>query len=738
MEETGLVISPFISVWLLVPLGAVLVALSVIGYVHTTRPVSRRLRALLVGLRLAATAAVMLILLRPSLQTTHYEVVKRPLIFLVDESRSMREINDTATGASRLTVVNDLLRQNQAQLDALKELYDVSIVGFGKGLLGPLSADQGRSGREADAALRYSAYGLAIEQAFTEVANSQSEAVVVFGDGSHNFGPPDPLDVAAGLNEQGVPVYTVGVGQDQAASELRDVKVMDIAAPKTALLFTSFSVRPQVVFRGCQGLPVRVQLSFGDQPLQERTVTVAHSEEIVPLEFEVVPETVGEYRLTVRAEAVPNEVLAANNVFSSYVRVVSGGVRVGFFDTVRPESKFIAAALTGAEHLSMRRILVLTGQRLPDAQTDVGRYDVVILGDLSSWAMPPSRMLELRRAVQEEGKGLLVLASQASVGQEGWRHTALEDLLPVRLTGGTVALPGKREFRVAPDGMDHPIMALGPSADATQKAWQSLPPLAGAVGGLEPKRGATVLARDQDGNPLLVVQRSGLGRVACLMADTTFRWYFTEQNTQDCYRRFWRQLVMWTAGREEKPKARLQLELSEQRLLLGEELKVTVRLTGPDGQPTRDAQLSVRVTDPRDQTADLPAPFSRQEGAYVASYSPALTGDYAVSAEARRGEEVLGWDKSHFHAGTVDVELEDPIADLSLLRRISAVTEQSGGRYYYYTQVADLFAQLKQRGKPLKLTTRRREDVWDRWPLFAVFAACIAGEWALRKWKGLV
>ncbi|GAG20396.1 unnamed protein product, partial [marine sediment metagenome] len=35
-------------------------------------------------------------------------------------------------------------------------------------------------------------------------------------------------------------------------------------------------------------------------------------------------------------------------------------------------------------------------------------------------------------------------------------------------------------------------------------------------------------------------------------------------------------------------------------------------------------------------------------------------------------------------------------------------------------------------------TTRRRRDVWDAWPLFALFAACLLTEWAVRKWKGLV
>ncbi len=730
MEETGLVFRPFMNPWVVGGLAALFVALSVAGYARTTRPIPSRLKLLLLALRFGAIGVIAICLLRPSLEMTHYELSKRPLVLLIDQSRSMKEIDDTPDGATRLAAVNRLLAAHEDDLERLRGKYELMVLGFARGLLG-------RSG-EPGAATDYSAYGLAMQQAFAEMAESHSDALVIIGDGSHNFGPPDPLDVAAALNDQGVPVYTVGVGQDQATSELRDVKVVDIAAPKSAFLFTSFPVRVNVLFRGCQGVPVTVRLGGGALPFQQKAVTVAHSEETVPLQFDVVPEDVGEYKITVRADGVPNEILADNNSASAFVKVVSGGVRAGFFDAVRPESKFIARSLTGAEHLRLRRVLVLAGQRVPEAQTEIDRYDVVIMGDVPSSAIRPSHLLAIRRAVQEEGKGLIVLMTQDSAGKQGWRDTVLEDLLPVKLEGGAHVVEGGREFRIDPAQVRHPILALGSTARETREAWASLPPLAGAVGGLEVKRGATVLAQDQDGNPLLVVQRSGRGRVACLMADTTFRWSFNDQNTQDSHLRFWRQLVLWAAGREDKPQGRLWIELNKQQLLMDEKLKIAVHLVGQEDEPIRDAQIALRITDPTDKTQDVSYTFSRQEGAYVAEYSPPFSGEYTVAAEAEREGHFLGQDKSHFQAHSVDVELEDPVADLKLLRRISAVTEESGGKYYNYLQAGELFDELDKRGDPLKLTTRQRKDIWDSWPLFALFAACLVTEWALRKKKGLV
>ncbi len=730
MEESGLVLRPFINLYVLLAVVGALAVLSLLAYRRTTRPVSRRFKLGLLGLRLLSILLLLACLLRPSLETVHYELAKRPIVFLLDQSDSMTRISDTPGGQTRLAAVQSWLKDNADRMDKLKENYDVLMLPFARGLL--------PAGDSDPTATRYSAYGLAMQQAFTEAADSRAEAVVVVGDGSQNYGPPDPVEEAAMLDEQGVPVYTVGVGQDVATTELRDVKIVDLEAPRTTYLFATFPVRAQVLFRGCQGQKVQVRMQFPGQPEKVRTVQVTHREETVPMVFETTPEVAGDFKVTVAADELPDEVLATNNERSAFVKVVSEGARVGYFDVLRPESKFIVQALEGARQLRVRRLLEVPGRPLPLDQTDPDRYDVFLLGDVSDVALPPSRQLGLVNAVQVQGKGMIVLIGQRSGGREGWRGTPLEDLLPVRLTTNVRPIEGERRFIVQPGQMDQAIVALRDDPAATAKAWAALPPLSGALGGVEVKRGATVLAADQDGNPLLVVHRSGAGRVACLMADTTFRWFFTDAQTQDDFRHFWRQLVLWAAGREEKPQNQLRVELSRQRLMVGEKVKVSATLTDADGAPVRDAQLNLQVTDPIGRTAPLPVAFSREQGNYATDYSPTVQGDYVIHAEALRDGAMIGSDVARFHATSTNPELEDPIADMKLLRRIAAVTQDCGGRYYHYLQADDLFNALQQRGGPLKLTTRQRRDVWDAWYAFALVAGLMTTEWALRKWKGLV
>ncbi len=731
MDETGLALRPFLNPWVLAALGAVCVLLSALAYRRTTRPISPATRRVLLGLRFVTVALLVLCLFRPSLERTHYETIKRPLLLMLDKSRSMREIADTPTEVTRLAAVNQVLADNRAELDELAEKYDVVRVDFARGLV-PADADP--RGPEVS----YSAYGASLQQALEEAVGTQVDAAVVMGDFKHNAGAPDPVDVAASLGEQGVPVYTVGVGQDEATSELRDVKVLSLTAPKTALVFSIVPVRAQIQFRGCQGRDATVALTMQGQPPLHQTVTVGHPDEVVPVEFQLRPEEIGDYKLDLTVAPLPDELLATNNTAGTYMKVVSRGVRAGIFDVVRPESKFLARALEGAQNLVSRRELLLPGQTLSPEQSDVDRYDVVVIGDLAYSAMMPSRVIELRNAVQEEGKGLVLLVTPTAAGPRGWRGTPLAEILAVTLEPDVGIDEGEKPFTVSPAYADHPVVELGETTEATLNAWKEMAPLAGAVTGVKPKRGATVLATDGDGNPLLVVQQAGKGRVACLMADTTFRWFFTRRDTQDYYRRFWRQLVTWTGGWDEEPEGRLVVDLSRQELLVGETVKVTVSRSAGDLAALRDAQLELRVTDPGGQESELPATFSRQRNAYLAEYTAGEPGDYLVSAEATMNGEDAGSDRSHFHASRMDLELEDPAADLKLARRISAVTEEAGGRYYYLPQSDDLFERLKERANPLKLTTRRRRDIWDNAAVYSLLAACMTAEWILRKRKGLV
>lgn len=222
-----------------------------------------------------------------------------------------------------------------------------------------------------------------------------------------------------------------------------------------------------------------------------------------------------------------------------------------------------------------------------------------------------------------------------------------------------------------------------------------------------------------------------------MLTDTTFRWFFTEADTQADHQRFWRQLALWAGGMDQKPREEFRIELSRTEVGVGDHLSIQAHLASPGGEPVREAKVVIVVERPDGESSELQGLFSRQEGCFEADYVPPMAGEYAVRARALRGGKTVGTDAAFFQASSVDRELEDPVANLSLLRRIAAATAEAGGRYCFYSELDRLLRSLSERASPLRIATTQRQDIWDSRALFAGFALALTLEWCVRRWKGL-
>lgn len=730
MKETHLILRTDLPGWAVVLVAVACAAVAVLAYRRTARPVSFPMQVVLVALRLLAFAVLLVCLARPARETTTYTVRTRPLVLLVDESRSMSEIRDMPHGRSRLETAEKLLMDNAEELEALREQYEITRLGFARAIL--------PKGRREPAAINYSAYGRAIQDGLKAAPLGQCDAVVLIGDGSHNLGPPDPLDMAMMLAERNVPLFSVGVGREQAGRKLRDAQLLALDAPRAAPVASTFQVRGRVLLRGLRGEMVKVRMEFPGQPADIRSFPVGHDEEVLPVLFEVTPEKPGVFRLTMRVLEVADEILLDNNARAVYVKVTTDALRVGIFDSLRPESKFAYQSLRGAKQVVVKRILLTGADSLNRSDTDWELYDVVVLGDVSPQWFRANDLAELRKAVEEGGKGLVLAAGPRSAGAQGFSGTAIEKVLPLGLSPRWQYAPGDVAFQVDARAAGHPIVALASQAGQTLSRWRNVPQLAGYVRSEAVKPGALILARAPDGAPLLAVQQAGAGRAVCLMTDTTFRWFFTDAPSQEQHKRLWRQMVQWAGSWEDKRDERLRLKLSKTRLGIGEPLSIEAHFSTYDDQPVRDARVELELEGPDGSPTALETLFSRDQEAFMARYTPRKAGEYKLRARALRGQDVLDTDMASFQAVSTDRELQDPVADLSLLRRLSAETSDAGGKYYPRGRFARLLRELAERGDLVRLSTKQWREVWDRPWLFALLLCTLTAEWALRKWKGLL
>jgi hypothetical protein len=606
--------------------------------------VSPRRQRILLVLRAAILAAVLLLLFRPEISWQTRRPVPGQVAFLLDASRSMtirdaalkpgdesRRSHDESPGSpsavhSALRTPHSALEPNLgdalSRADALRRAF--------------LDAAQPCADLARRAVVRSYAFGARLRpaanfapdpvdprtdpgEALADLADRAAPgapgllAVVLVGDGAANRAARgSPESAAARLLERGIRIHTVAVGSPEPSDRVRDVAVRDLRCPQRVFVGNRPEVRAAVSALGMKGRPVRLVLKADGREIARQDFTPDAPSAAREVVFTPTLADPGLVRLDLEAEPVEGELVAENNSAATLLRVEEGGIRVLYLDgALRPEGKFLARALADADEIDLDR-RVLVGPGAPAAAPnpdDLERFEVVVLGDLSPAALSAPTLARIAERVRAGRLALVALGGSLAFGAGGWDKTPIADLLPFVLRQGDARVTAPLRFVPTPAGRRHFILNLdaakspGMSPDAIGTnpgdsvpgdsvpgdAFDKLPALSGAsaVGPLQP--GAVLLAAAPEGQALLAVRDTGLARTAAFTADSTWLWVLSAADPQgpDRHARFWRGLVLWAARRDDAAPGRADLAVLTDRL--------RYHLADPDHAPAVRATVYARA-----------------------------------------------------------------------------------------------------------------------------------------------
>ncbi|HEX3726932.1 MAG TPA: glutamine amidotransferase, partial [Pirellulales bacterium] len=574
--------NPVGGYWLAGVLAAALVLLTFLG-VPRHRLTPRR-RRVLVALRLAVIALALFAVLRPALVTTKTKRQSATLVVLIDRSRSMM-VADAVGGSSRWAVLENTLADSLPELRKINEDFEVHVYTFDSEVhpvdfsSGMLDLGDGPDGTQT-------AIGAALEDVLRRESGKRLAGLLLLSDGTQRaYAPHDipPQGPARRLADLGYPLYTLPFGQSRGLNQARDVALKNLSVNQFVYVKNELDVHAAASAEGFSGQQFGVQLLMENtagkmEIVGGKEIKVPAPGEAVPIDLHTVPQMPGEYKLTLRVEKQPGELVTTNNELSTFVTVLKGGVNVLYLEgALRADQKFLRRSLDASPDIKVDYERVVgpdEKQRSGDlaARFKPGKYDVYVIGDVDASCFTRQELEALANAVKR-GAGLVMLGGFHTFGPGGYEDTPLRDLLPVAMDArerqrvgepirSDVQLAGPVKIRPArPLGQRHYLMALGKPADREQ-TWAALPPLEGANKLGPPKPGALVLAETPDGKPLLVVHDAG-GRVMAFAGDTTWHWWMEGFEAQ--HKQFWRQVILWLAHKDESADSSVWVKLDKRR-----------------------------------------------------------------------------------------------------------------------------------------------------------------------------
>jgi uncharacterized membrane protein len=722
--------------WALLLVAAALVAIAWLAYAKS--PVAAPRRYVLVALRLVTLAVIALCLLRPVRATDdglHDAVVP----ILIDGSRSMNV--EDAGGQRRIDRARDLV--SKSLLPVLTPNFRVELLSFGDALSAAAPNDLKATGGRSDV-------GEALSALEERYRGRPVAGIVLVSDGGDTGGGAIP--------EALPPVYAIGVGSPSAG---RDREVTSVTVAEAVFDDSRIDLAVSAVGHGDGTEPLAVQLLENGRPIEVRRVAAVSEGVPVRTIFHVTPARGQPVVYTVEVPVAPGELVAENNARSVLVQPPSRVRHVLFLEGAPGfEHSFLKRAWAADPGLDVDSI-VRKGKNEQGADTfyiqasrsrteslttgyparveDLFAYDAVVLANVEGNQLTRAQIEMTRAFVSRRGGGLLVLGARSFV-TPGLAGTAIEEVLPLDLSDrGDTVLPassrGMNRVTLTADGESHPVMQLGTSREEVRKRWDATPALASTVPLGAPKRAARVLAvtggAGGAARALVAVQRYGEGRSMVFTGEASWRWRMLLPSSDRSFDTFWRQAVRWLAVASSDPIAITAPAGGSP----GETLPVRVAVRDAAFVPQTDATVELRVTAPDGRTETVAAVAEQSAGsgpAYVAHVTPASTGVFRLTAEARRGATLLGSAAASMLVGGADLEMTDPRLNTPLLQRIALA---SGGRLVAASDVASILEGLRAGVPAARLAVTR--DLWHNAWWFAAIVGLLAGEWVLRRRWGL-
>ena len=742
--------------WLLFVLIAAILGGVLFMFGPDTSRLSRRGGLVLTLLRLTAMLCLLVCLLRPTLVGTGRSLQQATVLVLADRSESMT-VADGPHGQSRW----DHLRQTlQLATPAAQRAVDKAGVDIHTWVFDRESREQPAvSGQLFDlgdwqrlATVEETAIGAALEASRRALADQPLAGVVLLSDGGQHAYPPrdlPPQTEARRLGERGVPLWAITFGRARGAAQSRDAAVLGLSISEKVFLGNAVEVVGRVRLDGLSDREAVVkllveQVDGGMAEVARRRVQAAGgtTEETVRLEW--TPEALGERKVQLVVEPIEGETVATNNEVSTFVDVVDGGLRVLFLEgELRVEQRFLRRTLAASPDMQIDFRWIDSTQRTQwpiDLSEELTQdYKVFLIGDLDASALRPGDLATIRTRV-EAGAGIGLLGGFHAFEAGGWGSSPLGSLLPYEkdplarqqfgqpirndnhLRGPLVMLPDRRFGSVT-------MLRQGESLAESLEVWKGLPTLDGAnrLPRLLPM--AKPLAETVDHVPLLVAREYGLGRVLTFAADSTWRWAM--QGAADAHRRFWRQLVLWLARRDDADGETLWLKLARRRISVGSPLVFDAGITRPDGTLVEEIPLSAQVMNPAGRS--LPLRLIRKGEAFTGAV-PACgePGDWKVIVRSGPDAEEQS---ARFTVYRQDLELANPRANGLLMSQIASAT--TGGTRLP-EELPGIFDDLAERPAEYATVEQWSFSIWDNWFLLLLLTGCLSMEWFLRKRWGLV
>lgn len=664
---------------------AFVVALGLSWFQYFYQSKSRlKVNKLLFVLRFLALFGVLLLLINPKISKTNHEIIKTPLVIAVDNSRSIKELNQNEIA---LSIKNKLQSNND-----LNEKFDIQVFNFDTDSRLSDEFDFNGNQTRIDKLAKNTA----------SIYRNKTFPTVLLSDGNQTLGA-DYLYAFANGNS----VYPVVLGDTIVHL---DLKINQLNANKYAFHKNKFPVEIFLGNEGEKNLEADFTIKQDGSILFKEKVTFDKNKKSHVINALLDASKVGVQIYQAVISSSETEKNTYNNVKNFAVEIIDQKTEVALIsDITHPD---LGALKRSIESNEQHKVSVLSTQKI----TSLSDFDVVIL------YQPTLSFQKIFSEIKSSNKNYFLITG---------RHTDFNFLNSQQDIFG---------FRSSVQKEDY----LGNyKSDFTSFAQEDIgfddfPPLENLYGNLEVKQSISTLLEAKIRNintekPLLFFSENVTQRTAVLLGEGIWKWrlhHFAQTENFKDFDIFVNKITQYLATDNKKKSLIVN---HENFYNSGESIEISAQYFNKNYEFDENARVSISVkntTTNQSKSYDL----LKSHNYYKVNLDGLEAGKYSFTVKELSTNTAY---TGSFEVIDFDIEKQYTNADY---KKLQLLAQNTNGKVFFENTIDNLIDELmkNENFKSVQKEQTKKLPLIDFWLLLGLIVTLLGLEWFIRKYNGLL
>lgn len=643
-----------------------------------------KLYLFLAFLRFISLFSIFVLLINPIISRKTFETTKTPLPIVVDNSQSIKELNQD-------NAAKELLKKI-AENSKLKDKYEVQLYRFDNDF---------KSGNELDFKGKQTHIDQ-VAQNLKQFYRSQNYPVVLLTDGNQTIGNDYVYSF-----QQNTSIYPLVLGD---TTTFLDLKINQLNVNKYAFLKNKFPVEVFLQYNGTKTINSTFSIQQGTATIHKQTVTFSPAKKAQVISVLLTADKVGVQTFKAIISSSEKEKNNYNNTKNFAVEVIDQRSEIAIISAINHPD--LGALKRSIESNQQRKVTIIKPNEIKSLQN----FNILIL------YQPTSEF----KSVLEQNKNL---------GLNTWIITGTAtnfNILNQYQNQVQFKLSGQNEDYAANYNTQFNSFALD------NIGFEQFPPLQHPFGTITVKENTNTLLKTRirniaTENPLLTFSEYGLKRNAFLFGENIWKWRLESHLKTKSFEQFdifTDKVIQYLASNA----AKKSLVVSHESFYnSGENIEITAQYFNKNYEFDGNARLTISLKNK--QTGKIKNyDFLKGNNEYKVNLDGLEFGNYSFTVTENNSKT-----KYSGNFEILDFEIEKQFVNPDITR-LNQLASNTNGKTYYPSQVDALIESLlKNENYPVTEKAIIKKTPLIEWIwLLVILVVSLASEWFTRKYNGLL